>query len=108
MQIALRTMENAHFSLLSIDGVIVAFLVGFISSNGKTFTIPRLAICSEHGAYSPGTLLIFETIRRLLEETRVENFDLSHGGEPYKFAMEGVEHINSGFVFPPIKDDYKF
>lgn len=82
--------SNRNFvSVLRIDGKASAFLAGIVTGDGKTLVLPRLSINTEYGVYCPGNLLIFETIRYLIECTEVLYFDLSRGNEKYKFAMGG-------------------
>lgn len=92
--IYLKRGKNNFTAILRFDGEVVAFLSGILTSNGKTLVIPRLAINSDFSVYSPGILLIFETISYCIEEIKIINFDLSRGEEKYKYSMGGKEHLN--------------
>lgn len=97
VQVSLKGLPNSRYAILRINGEMVAFLAGFISQDGKTFVIPRLAIDIEYGVYSPGKVLIIESIGKLLEYSDIESFDLSHGEEDYKYRMGGVTHFNRSY-----------
>lgn len=87
--------------LLFINDRLAAFMSGYVSSDGNTFVVPRLAIDNDYFFYSPGVILINETIKYLSLKTDVVNLDLAMGTEQYKYKMGGVEHYT--YLFKPRK-----
>ena len=73
--------------VLSINNKIAAFFDAIYA--GNTIIIPRLAISDEFNRYSPGVMLINESIKNLIDE-RVSILDLTHGMEQYKLSMGGI------------------
>lgn len=80
-------LPNSCCAIVRIDGEVAAYLRGF--TTGSTLVVPQLAISSEFARYSPGVLLINETITRLSAEDTIRNLDLSTGDEGYKLSMGG-------------------
>ena len=76
--------------LLTINDKPAAFMSGL--RNSERFLVPRLSIASEFKRYSPGLILICETIKYLIANTSIETLDLGQGEESYKYQMGGVEH----------------
>lgn len=97
MERALRTLPFNCLFMLEIDGVEAAYLVGFLSNDGKTLVVPRLAIDDDFKFYSPGILLVAETISYLAENTDVRNLDLCHGEQSYKYVMGA--HARTNYYF---------
>ncbi len=98
--ITISTMKMAgNFnSVLRIDGAIAAILCGYVNSDQSTVILPRIAMNSAYSQFSPGLLLITETIRWLIDNTGITNLDLSRGDEAYKFALGGKAHHNYAYV----------
>jgi CelD/BcsL family acetyltransferase involved in cellulose biosynthesis len=94
--IALNRLPNVFYSIISIDQKMAGFCAGFTSADGCT-SIPFLAIDSRFSQYSPGGLLITETIRQLINQGRVTSLDLARGDEQYKFTYGGAEHTNYSY-----------
>ncbi len=92
-------LPEAISVMLYIDEKLCAFMSGFTTQNGNEFVIPRLSINNDFLFYSPGNILINETIRLLIEYTSIRNLDLSQGNEQYKYRMGGVEHLTKSFVW---------
>lgn len=84
-------------SVLYMNDEIVAFLWGYGQKNDKTIIVPRLSIVDEYAFYSPGILLINETIKHLIEKKEFINLDLSIGDERYKYQMGGVTHYTYNY-----------
>ena len=97
ISIYLCKAQKAFTAVLYIDGNVAGFLSGLVTEDNQTLVIPRLAIDTKYAVYSPGTVLIYETIDRLIKTSMVRNFDLSRGNEHYKFAMGGKEHFNYNY-----------
>lgn len=79
--------DNGFLSVLLIDNKIAGFMEGYMV--GRTVEIPRLAINDEFLWYSPGLVLVSQTIKFLCENTQVRVLDLCRGTEKYKFDMGG-------------------
>lgn len=62
------------------------------------YVVPRLSINDEFGFYSPGMLLLNETVKHFIAETDVRHLDLSQGEEPYKYKMGGEAHRTHSFT----------
>jgi hypothetical protein len=82
---------NAFTSVLYINSEIVGFLSGLYDD--KTIIVPRLSIDSEFRRYSPGLVLICETIKYLQQNTSIRCLDLSLGEEQYKYQLGGRSHL---------------
>ena len=71
----------------------IAYMAGMYDENHKCFYVPRLSHDIDFNRYSPGILLITETIKELITQG-VQYLDLMRGDEPYKLAMGGAIHKN--------------
>ncbi len=91
-----KTDKFVHF-ILYIDDSPAAFYNGFLPREGGAITIPRLAINIEYGKYSPGILLLNESIKKILELGIADKIDFMKGQERYKYEMGGKEHLYYGF-----------
>lgn len=89
-----RRCGHALTFVVVIDGEMAAFMSGLVSRNGR-FVVPRLSIDDRFSRYSPGVLLINETIKQLADRG-VTVLDLSRGVEKYKFAMGGENYEQIG------------
>lgn len=90
-----RYAPNALTVVLYIDGKLAAFLSGLYSDN--RLIVPRLSINNEFRRYSPGMLLVNETIKHLENKTKIRCLDLSMGEEAYKFQLGGTIHKTFSF-----------
>lgn len=86
---------NALTFVLYINGSMAAFMSG-LSGNNRLI-IPRLSIDETFKRYSPGMLLVIETIKYLIKSTDIRVLDLSQGKEQYKYNLGAVEHISYRF-----------
>lgn len=89
-------MKNNFISCLYIDGELSAFLLGMLA-NDKSIMVPKLAINSKFFQYSPGKILINESIKYLIDNGIAEKLDLSRGDEQYKFDMGGEMYISNSY-----------
>lgn len=94
---ALKKMDNVAHFILYIDDNAVAFCNGFISKDGTTITLPRLAINIEYDKFSPGILLLNESIKKICELGIAKKVDLIHGGERYKHELGALTHYSYEF-----------
>ena len=72
-----------------IDGEVAAFMFGYINQRNHSLEIPKLAINEKFGFYSPGMLLVDNTVKYLANNTSIKNLDLCRGTEQYKLKMGG-------------------
>lgn len=84
--------ENGFLTVERIDGRIAGFMVGFIDSRNSGLKVPRLAIEDVFSFYSPGLILLNETVKWLLSNSSLRQIDLCRGTEKYKFDMGGREY----------------
>jgi hypothetical protein len=96
--VAHKKLNNVFYSVLRIEGNVAGFCSGFISKD-KRIVVPYLAIDDHFSRYSPGGLLLVNTIKDLLEMKEFISLDLSRGDESYKYTYGGVEHINYHYEF---------
>lgn len=73
-----------RLDLLEVGDATLASSFGF--QVGKTFYLYNSAYEPEYAQSSPGLKLVFELVRRALDE-RLSVFDLLRGSEPYKYRL---------------------
>ena len=93
---ALKKLSNVYYSIIYIDNTIAGFSAGLTSPEGKII-LPFLNINSAFARYSPGGILITETVKYLIENHNYKYFDLSRGTEKYKYTYGGIEHFNFNY-----------
>lgn len=94
---SLREEPNARHIVLWGGDEIMAFMSGFLSNDAQTFSVPRVAINDRFRFYSPGCLLVSETIHHFINSP-LKNLDLSRGDESYKFKMGGIAYYTHDIV----------
>lgn len=94
---ALKKMDTVAHFILYIDNEAVAFCNGFISENNSTITLPRLSINIEYEKFSPGILLLNESIKKICELGIAKRIDLIHGDERYKHELGAEPHYSHEF-----------
>lgn len=96
---ALKTHSKGFHAHLEINREVASFCSGFICSD-RRIIIPRFAINNTYEKYGPGILLINEIIKMLIcnkSQLNILEFDLSRGGETYKYRMGGIDHYNFSY-----------
>ncbi len=101
---AIKTGQNNFISILYIDNQIASFCGGLSIKNSR-ITIPYLSMDSGYSKYSPGGLLISETMRYLIEKSNYHFFDLGRGDEDYKYRYGGKTHNNHTYQFSIFNDE---
>jgi len=91
---ALRGHKDNYLFLLYMNDSPAAYFAGFLTNDRKSLIIPRLSINDDFKFYSPGYVLITETIRYLEKEGEIKLIDLCHGDQSYKYSLGGKEHNN--------------
>lgn len=90
---AMTRLDSSIVATLWHGDTLAAFWAGYFSPSGDSITVPRLAINPKFSRYSPGSILINESIKELHESyPGVRELDLSSGTEKYKYDMGGVEY----------------
>lgn len=86
---------NSANASLYINGKIAAFWAGVVNKHGDRVVIPRLAIDDEYRFYSPGYILLSETMKHLdANRGGVRNVDLCRGTEKYKIDLGGMVYTS--------------
>lgn len=96
---ALNSPYNSFHSLIRINGFLVAFMSGVIVNNQKRTIIPHLAYNTDFKRYSPGVLLVCETIKYITRDGGFNILDLSCGAEDYKYSLGGEEYVLEEYCF---------
>lgn len=86
---SLYNNDNSVLSVLYIEGEPAAMFNGVLSKNQDRIVIPRLAINNDFKFYSPGYILIIESIKYIVTETKIRHLDLCRGTEQYKTDLGG-------------------
>lgn len=79
--------------LTTADGKPMAYMAGLYSPRQRVYYIPRLCINDDYAEFSPGIVLIAETLKQIIP-MGAKHLDLMRGDEPYKLAMGGTIHKN--------------
>lgn len=87
--LSLRRAGNAFHAALFVQGECMCFMSGFANHEETRVVIPRLAIQDAYRFYSPGYLLICETMKWLINHSSIREIDLSRGTERYKTDLGG-------------------
>lgn len=90
--------RDALTFVLFINDEIVAFMSG-VCGRASQYVVPRLSINSDYKFYSPGMLLIHETIKYMISNMDIRCLDLSLGEEEYKYKMGGIAHLTVDFEY---------
>ena len=94
---AIQKMPNNFNAALFLKNIgLIAFFSGFITNSNEIIG-PRCAMDSTFARYSPGKLLISESIKWLIANTTIRCLDLSRGEEQYKYEMGGIKHTNYAY-----------
>lgn len=99
--ISLRKLGNTFHSVLFLNGDVACFMSGFIDHERTKVVIPRLAFNDEYKFYSPGYVLICETMRRLASDGGIYEIDLVRGIERYKTDLGGEIYNTYSYVLAP-------
>ena len=89
--------DKVFVSQIFIDDGLAAFCEGNFNNRLDCISIARVATNSQFYKYSPGMILLIDTIEQL--KTNITFFDLTRGTEDYKFKLGGVIHRNVCFYF---------
>lgn len=86
-----KTMQEdfSFHASLNINGNMAAIMQGYIDVTRHDIQIPRLAIDPDFSYYSPGYLMICETVKMLFSNDNIDSLDLMRGCEKYKLDLGG-------------------
>ena len=89
--IFLQKSASNFYCILRFNGELAAFMSGI--NEGGALRVPRLSIQEKFSRYSPGIVLVNETIKKIcLSEKIINSLDLGIGDENYKKVMGGTEY----------------
>lgn len=83
-------------SSIFVDNELAAFCEGNYNNRKGTISIARIATNEVYYSYSPGQILLIETLEQLKDQ--IHFFDLTRGVEDYKFKLNGKKHYNYSFL----------
>ena len=86
----MQKSSKNFYAILKCDNELIAFMSGI--QENHSFRVPRLSINDEFFKYSPGIILINETIKSLSVSHPKIDLDLGIGDEKYKKSMGGTEY----------------
>lgn len=89
----LKKADGWQINILFHRNTPIAYMAGLCHSKQQSYYIPRLCINNNYREYSPGILLLTETIQLQIKDN-IRYVDLMRGDEPYKTAMGGTPHFN--------------
>ncbi len=90
---AMENMQSHHTFTLMLNGNPAAFMSGFLT-NYNEIVFPIVSMNIDYQQFSPGKLMISESVKYLQQETTIRGIDLSRGDERYKREMGGKPHYN--------------
>ena len=82
--------ESSFIAVLRVDGRVAAYMEGYVNPARAALEVPRIAIDDRFARYSPGRLLIVETVRWLCANSQLRGIDLCRGDERYKLDLGGT------------------
>lgn len=95
---AMMRKNSGVIFVLEIDDKVAAFMFGYINLVKNSIEIPKLAIDENYAFYSPGMLLVDQTIEYLQKNTNIRTLDLCRGTENYKLKMGGEIYKTYNFT----------
>lgn len=98
---SLRALPHSIHAILYGNGHIMGFMSGFLSQDGTQVVVPRLAIDAQYRFYSPGYVLLAETLRWLEANTKCRSLDLCRGDEQYKTDLGGEAYYTASVIYEP-------
>ncbi len=96
---SLVSSPNAFHAALYSEDRLMGFMSGYADYGMTRVVIPRLAINDEFRFYSPGYVLLNETIHYLAANTPIREIDLARGTERYKADLGGELYFTHSFSF---------
>lgn len=94
----LPSCDFGAIACLYFNEKMVACMQGYYEKNDNSFSVPRLAINMDYSFFSPGILLINESIKYFSNYTELKFIDLTRGDEQYKFDMGGEKYKVNNYL----------
>lgn len=101
---SLRHLPNSFHAVLMTNGDIMSFLSAFMSHGKNELMVPRLCINDKYSFYSPGYILLVETLHYLETNGACRVMDLCRGSEKYKMDMGGQIYYTASIDYKPINN----
>lgn len=95
--VSLRRLGNTFHSVLFMNGEIACFMSGFSNHGRTSVVIPWLAFNDRYRFYSPGYIMICETMKWLSRNSMIREIDLSRGVEKYKTDLGGEIYTTKSY-----------
>lgn len=81
---------HSFMAVLRVDGHVAAYMEGYVNFARAALEVPRIAIDDSFARYSPGRLLVAETVGWLRANSGLRCIDLCRGDERYKLDLGGT------------------
>ena len=96
---SLLELSNSFHAALFTQGQLMGVMSGFTDHKKTRAVIPRLFINDAYKFYSPGYILLCETMKLLVSRTTIREIDLSRGTEKYKVDLGGELYYTNSYTF---------
>lgn len=93
---AINRIDSSMCGVLFINGEVAAAMGGYLQKNNEYYLIPRITYDKKYSRYSPGVILLLETIKYLISN-KIPIFDWSRGDEEYKLWLGGQVYYQYAF-----------
>ena len=100
---ALNKIDSSVCAVYRINNTPAAMLGGYLDRAGERVCWHRVGFDSRYSRYSPGIMLWQRTIEKMIDDTNVHLFDLSIGGEDYKYRIGAEAYYNRCFDIVPMR-----
>ena len=100
----LKKHRNNFWASMLINDKLAAFLAGYYDEINNCIDVRRISMSDKYSRYSPGLLIINETVKELIDRSHVKNLDLTIGDEDYKLYMGGQVYNSCNFVLKGIQN----
>ena len=95
---AMTRLTNVFCSYIVIDGKIAGYFFGLKAKNNYA-VIMQVAFDEEMKKYSPGMILLSDSIENFYSSHTICQFDLATGDEQYKFNLGAKEHYTNNYIY---------
>jgi hypothetical protein len=95
---AMVSIDNIYCGVIRIDGDLAAYFFG-LKDELNRICVMQVAVNDDFARYSPGMLLISNTIEKLIQQGEIKCFDLTNGDEKYKFSLGAEPHSTEYYVY---------
>ncbi len=95
--LALNKLGSAITAELIINGEVASIIGGYVQKDENYIVVHRLAMLDKFSYYSPGKVLLCEFAKKMMNDYHIYRFDLSKGGESYKYTVGGKDYYQHCF-----------